>query len=50
MYLVRVECCNLNKNNNNYIIYELYISIANISNKPYQCRNTDYWAEDTIGD
>jgi hypothetical protein len=30
--------------NNNYIIKELEISIINICNKPYQCRNTDYWA------
>jgi len=22
----------------------------NISNKPCQCRNTDYWEDDTIGD
>jgi len=21
-----------------------------ISNKPCQCRNTDYWADDTLGD
>ena len=31
--------------NNNYIIQELCISIINISNKSYQCRNSDYWAE-----
>ena len=27
----------------NYIIQELEISILNISNKPSQCRNNDYW-------
>jgi len=35
---------------NNYIIKELYISVINISNKPCQCRNTDYWEDDTLGD
>ena len=33
--------------NNKHIILELYISIINISNKPCQCRSTDYWADDT---
>ena len=33
---------------NNYIIQELHIWIINISNKPCQCRNTDYWSDDTF--
>jgi len=24
------------------------MSITNISNKPWQCRNTDYWSNDTL--
>jgi hypothetical protein len=30
--------------------YQDEIPIINISNKPCQFRNTDDWAEDTIGD
>jgi len=26
------------------------MSITHISNKPWQCRNTDYWVDDTIWD
>ena len=36
---------------NNYIIFRNCKFLQEIiSNKPYQCRNTDYWADDTIGD
>jgi hypothetical protein len=34
--------------NNNHIILKLWISIINISNKTCQCRNTDYWADNTM--
>ena len=27
----------------------MHISVINISNKPCQCRSTDYWADDTFG-
>ena len=35
---------------NNHIILELYILVINISNKPCQCRSTDYWTDNTPGD
>ena len=31
------------------LLLELKIAIANIFNKQCQCRNSDYWADDTIG-
>ena len=34
--------------NNNYMIQELLP--INIYNKPHQCRNTDYWVDDSNED
>jgi len=36
--------------NNNYMIWDLQIWIKYISNKSCQCRSTDYWADNNLGD
>jgi hypothetical protein len=49
LYLIDIDL-NFDKKNFFYIIHELQISNKNLSNKPCQSGNTDYWANDILGD
>jgi hypothetical protein len=49
LYLIDIDL-NFDKQFFFYIIHELQISNKNLSNKPCQSGNTDYWANDILGD